>query len=69
MAPDGTPPAAIKKLSDVVRTTLRAPDTVQKFTTRGLDVIGSTPEELAAHLKREVEKMGRVIRDRGMRAN
>lgn len=69
VAPDGTPPAVIKKLSDVVRTTLRSPDTVQKFATRGLDVIGSTPEELAAHLKSEVEKMGRVIKERGMRAN
>ena len=69
VAPDGTPPAVIRKLSDVVRTTLRAPDTAQKFTTRGLDVIASTPEELAAHLKREVDKMGRVIKERGMRAN
>ena len=69
VAPAGTPPAVIKKLSEVVRATLRSPDTVQKFTTRGLDVIGSTPEELATHLKREVEKMGRVIKERGMRAN
>ena len=35
----------------------------------GDDVIGGTPEELAAHLKTEVAKMGRVIKERGMRAN
>ena len=68
VAPRGTPPAVVKTLSDAVRTTLRSPDTAQKFATRGLDAIGSTPDELATHLKSEVQKWGRVIKERGMRA-
>ena len=68
LAPKTTPPAVVSLLSERVRTTLRAPETVQRFRDRGLDVIGSTADELAAHLKSEVQKWGRVIRERGMRA-
>jgi tripartite-type tricarboxylate transporter receptor subunit TctC len=68
LAPRGTPPAIVSLLGERVRATLRTPETTRKFTDRGLDVIASTPDELAAHLKREVEKMGRVIRERGMKA-
>ena len=41
---------------------------VQRFNDRGLDVVASSPEELGAHLKSEVAKWGRVIKERGMRA-
>jgi hypothetical protein len=33
----------------------------------GLDVIASSPEEFSAHLKNELEKWGKVIRERRMR--
>jgi len=68
LAPKTTPAPVVSLLSERVRTTLRAPDTVQRFRDRGLDVIGSMSDELAAHLKGEVQKWGRVIRERGMRA-
>jgi hypothetical protein len=31
-------------------------------------VIGSTPEEFAAHLKRELARVGKVVRAAGIRA-
>jgi tripartite-type tricarboxylate transporter receptor subunit TctC len=68
LAPRGTPPAIVATLSEKVRSTLRTPETSQRFTDRGLDVIASTSEELGAHLKSEVQKWGRVIKERGMRA-
>jgi tripartite-type tricarboxylate transporter receptor subunit TctC len=68
VAPKNTPPAVISTLSDKLRTTLRTPEQTQKFADRGLDLIASTPEELAAHLKSEVQKWGRVIKERGMKA-
>ena len=68
VAPRATPPAVVATLSDKVRTTLRSPETTQRFADRGLDVVASTSEELSAHLKSEVQKWGRVIRERGMRA-
>jgi len=68
IAPKNTPPAVIATLSDKVRTTLRTPEQTQKFADRGLDLIASTPDELAAHLKSEVQKWRRVIKERAMKA-
>jgi tripartite-type tricarboxylate transporter receptor subunit TctC len=68
VAPKGTPAAVVATLGEKVRSTLRTPEETQKFGDRGLDVIASTPEELTAHLKSEVQKWARVIKERGMRA-
>jgi tripartite-type tricarboxylate transporter receptor subunit TctC len=68
VAPKATPPAVISVLSDRIRTTLRTPEQTQRFADRGLDLVASTPDELSAHLKSEIQKWGRVIRERGMKA-
>jgi len=68
VAPKGTPRAIIALLNERVVKVLRAPDTVKRFGDIGLDVIGSSPEELAAHLKKEAAKWGKVIKERGMKA-
>jgi tripartite-type tricarboxylate transporter receptor subunit TctC len=68
LAPRATPPAVVSTLSEKVRATVRSPETTRRFADRGFDVIGSTSDELAAHLKSEVQKWGRVIKERGMRA-
>ena len=60
--------AIVATLSERLRSALRTPEAIQRFADRGLDMIASTPEELSAHLKREVQKWGRVIKERGMRA-
>ena len=67
LAPRGTPANIVSTLGERVRTALRSPEMARRFADRGLDVIASTPDELAAHLKSEVEKWGRVIKERGMR--
>lgn len=68
VAPKATPPAILSTLSEKLRTTLRTPEQTRRFADRGLDLIASTPEELGAHLRNEVQKWGRVIKERGMRA-
>jgi tripartite-type tricarboxylate transporter receptor subunit TctC len=68
LAPRATPAGVISTLSEKVRTTLRTPQITQRFADRGLDLVASMPEELSAHLKSEVQKWGRVIRERGMKA-
>jgi tripartite-type tricarboxylate transporter receptor subunit TctC len=68
VAPKATPPAVIALLNEKIRTTLRTPEQMQRFTDRALDVIASTPDELSAHLKSEAQKYGKVIRERGMKA-
>jgi tripartite-type tricarboxylate transporter receptor subunit TctC len=68
LAPKGTPRAIVLLLNDGVRKTMAAPEQVKVFQKNGLDIVASTPEEFAAHLKKESAKWGRVIKERGMRA-
>jgi tripartite-type tricarboxylate transporter receptor subunit TctC len=68
LAPKGTPGAIVALLADRVKKTMAAPEQVKLFQKNGLDIIASTPEEFAAHLKKEYAKWGRVIKERGMRA-
>lgn len=69
VAPRATPRPIIALLNDRIVKVMRSPDQMQRFTERGFDVIASSPEELAAHLKSEVTKLGRVIKERGMKAD
>jgi tripartite-type tricarboxylate transporter receptor subunit TctC len=68
-APKATPGAVIALLSDRLKKTMAAPDQVKRFEERGVDVIASSPEEFSAHLQSEYKKWGRVIRERGMKAD
>jgi len=68
LAPKGTPPAVVALVSGGVRKTMAAPDQARRFSEIGVEVIASTPDEFAAHLKSEFQKWGRVIKERGMRA-
>ena len=67
LAPKNTPRAIVGSLSDRVRKSLSATEHIKRFNELGLDIIASTPDEFAAHLRKESEKWGKVIRDRGMK--
>ncbi len=68
LAPKNTPRPIVNALSERIRKSLAAPEHVKRFHDSGLDIIASTPDEFAAHLKKEVEKWGKVIKERGMKA-
>jgi tripartite-type tricarboxylate transporter receptor subunit TctC len=67
-APKGTPRAIVDMLNSHIRKALTAPDQVKFYEERGLTVIASTPEAAAAHLESEQKKWGRVIKERGIKA-
>jgi tripartite-type tricarboxylate transporter receptor subunit TctC len=69
VAPRGAPRPIITLLSDRIIKILRSPDQAQRFTERGFDIIASSPEELGAHLKSEVARLGKLIQDRGIKAD
>lgn len=48
---------------------LQLPEVKARFAAIGAEPIGSTPAELASHLKAEMDKWGRVIAERGIRAD
>jgi tripartite-type tricarboxylate transporter receptor subunit TctC len=68
VAPKGTPRSIVDTLNSHIRKGLTTPDQVKFYEERGLTVIASTPEEAAAYLENEAKKWGRVIRERGIKA-
>jgi tripartite-type tricarboxylate transporter receptor subunit TctC len=65
-APARTPPEVIRKIHADTVTALTDPATRERLEQLGVGVIGSTPAELAATLKSEMDKWGPVIRDAGI---
>ena len=68
LAPKNTPRAIVTALSERIRKSLGTAEQMKRFNDAGLDIIASTPDEFAAHLKKEIEKWGKVIKERGMKA-
>jgi tripartite-type tricarboxylate transporter receptor subunit TctC len=67
-APAKTPANVINRLNQDIVRFLNQPDTKQKFLAEGAaDVIASSPRELAAWLKFEMSRWGKVIKDAGIR--
>jgi tripartite-type tricarboxylate transporter receptor subunit TctC len=60
--PKGTPKPIVDKLNAAIRKALDTPELKNFFPKQMLTPVGSPPEELAALLKRDVEKYAEVIR-------
>ena len=51
-----------------MKSVVASPDVVRQLEDQGLELVVSTPEELGAFLKSELAKWGKVVKERGMRA-
>ena len=68
MAPAGTPRDVVAKLNaDIVRA-LDSPEVKDIITKQGGEVLGSSPEGMAAQIRGDREKWGKVVRESGARA-
>jgi len=63
VAPAGTPRAIVDRLSRETAAAVKSPDISRKLTGDANIVIGSSPEAFAAHIKSELARIGKVIRD------
>ena len=68
VAPAATPRAAINQINDKLRSVLGTPDAMQRWRARGIEIVANTPDEAAAHLKKEAQKWRVVFKERGMKA-
>jgi tripartite-type tricarboxylate transporter receptor subunit TctC len=66
-APVATPRGIINQINEKVRASIATPDGVQRWRDRGIEVVASTPDEAAAHIKKEVQKWRVVFKERGMK--
>jgi tripartite-type tricarboxylate transporter receptor subunit TctC len=69
MAPAGTPGEITTRLYAAILADLRTEDTRARIAADGGEVVGSTPEEFAATLKRDLAKWTRVVKESGARAD
>ncbi len=67
-APAGTPPTIINRLNQEIVRVLNSPEVREKFFKAGVEVVGSSPERFAAAIKSDMTRMGKVIKDAGIRA-
>jgi tripartite-type tricarboxylate transporter receptor subunit TctC len=66
-APAGTPVPVIKRLNQEIVRVLNKTDVKERLFKAGLEIIGSSPEELAAAIRSELVMMGKVIKDANIR--
>ena len=67
-APAGTPRAIVDRLYTEIARILKLPDVSKRLTEIGLDLSGMPPAELAALVKADVVRLGKVVRESGAKA-
>ena len=63
LAPAGTPPEAVARLSQALNAALAQPEVRERFAAAGLETVSSTPAEFAAFIRSEIAKWGRVAKE------
>ena len=65
-APAGTPPDIVKILNDALHDVLAEPEVKTRLLELGIEARASTPEEIAARLKSDIDKWRLVIEKSGI---
>ncbi len=65
-APARTPAAIINLLSREMGRTLTRPDVKERLFSLGAEVVASSPAELAAYMRTDMARMGKVLKDAGV---
>jgi tripartite-type tricarboxylate transporter receptor subunit TctC len=69
LAPAGTPKAIIDQLNAQAVKVMNLPETRERMAAFGAEITTSTPDEFASHIKSEMSKLGKVIRDAHIKVN
>ena len=69
LVPAGTPADVISRLNQDIAKAVRSPEMRQRWIEQGLEPRFATSDELAAVIKSDVDKWGRIIRQAGIRAD
>ena len=62
MTPSRTPQAIVTKLHSVFTGALKTPEVRERLQKQGFEVLGSTPEAFAAHVRNEIPKWAKVVK-------
>jgi tripartite-type tricarboxylate transporter receptor subunit TctC len=67
LAPAKTPPDVVARLTAAMKKVLADPDLRQKLEQIGARPVGNTPAEFAAQVKREIERMKKLVAERNIK--
>jgi tripartite-type tricarboxylate transporter receptor subunit TctC len=68
-APAGTPKAVVDRLHRDIAKVLQLSEVTMRMTADGAESVGSTPQQLAAHVKAERDKWAKVIKQTGIKGD
>jgi len=66
-APAGTPPDVVQRLNQAFAKAMHSPEVKARFSEQGLDITTGTPEELAALIQADTQRLGKVVREAGVK--
>jgi tripartite-type tricarboxylate transporter receptor subunit TctC len=69
LVPAGTPKGVISRLHAESVKVLALPDVKPRLDAAGFETIGTTPEQLAAYIRSEIDKWTKVVQSVGMRVD
>jgi len=68
IAPAKTPAPVLKRLNEEIAKALKNPAVAEKLSAQGMDIIGSSPEDMDKFLKGEIERWAKVVKDNKIKA-
>ena len=69
VVPAGTPQAIVARLNAEINTAIALPQVKQKYAVFGSELVGGTPEQFAAQIRKDVAKWAQVIKRAGVKAD
>ena len=69
LAPKGTPPAIVERLSRELKATLATPEVTAFMNEAGIEMVGSTPAEMDAYFREERDRWARIVRETGAKVD
>jgi tripartite-type tricarboxylate transporter receptor subunit TctC len=66
VGPAGMPAEIVRKLNTEINAILQQKDVRQRFADQGVDPVGGTPSQFADHIRAEVQKWAKVVKDAGI---
>jgi len=69
LVPAATPPKTLATLHELIVNAVRSPDISKRFAEQGAEIIASTPGEFASHIKAELVRWAKVVKEAGIKAD
>jgi tripartite-type tricarboxylate transporter receptor subunit TctC len=66
VVPAGTPKAAIERLSREIIAIVRSPEITNRLNSEAVIPVGSTPAEFTTHIKNELARWAKAIKQAGL---